>query len=43
MKTINHNTWGETMPYPERHLKVLFKTSILLNRLGLGSLVGGCS
>lgn len=33
-------TWVETMPYPKGLLKLLFKTPILLYRLGLGVLVG---
>lgn len=33
-------TWVETMPYPKGLLKLLFKTPILLYRLGLGFLIG---
>ena len=33
-------TWVETLPYPKGLLKLLFKTPILLYRLGLGVLVG---
>jgi deazaflavin-dependent oxidoreductase (nitroreductase family) len=33
-------TWVETMPYPKGLLKLLFKTPILLYRLGLGVFVG---
>ncbi len=32
--------WVETIPYPKGLLKLLFKTPILLYRLGLGVLVG---
>ncbi len=33
-------TWVETMPYPKGLMKFLFKTPILLYRLGMGVLVG---
>jgi len=37
---MSPKTWVETMPYPKGLLKWLFKTPILLYRLGLGLLVG---
>lgn len=33
-------TWIETLPYPKGLFKLLFKTPILLYRLGLGFLIG---
>jgi deazaflavin-dependent oxidoreductase (nitroreductase family) len=37
---MSQKTWVETMPYPKGLLKWLFKTPVLLYRLGLGFLVG---
>jgi deazaflavin-dependent oxidoreductase (nitroreductase family) len=37
---MSQKTWVETLPYPKGPMKWLFKTPILLYRLGLGFLVG---
>lgn len=37
---MSQKTWVETMPYPKGLLKLLFKSPILLYRLGLGLFVG---
>lgn len=40
MRNKTGRSWVETMPYPQGLLRLLFKTPILLYRLGLGVLVG---
>ncbi|MFN3308074.1 MAG: hypothetical protein ACK44E_02605 [Anaerolineales bacterium] len=37
---MSKKSWVETLPYPKGLVKLLFKTPILLYRLGLGVLVG---
>lgn len=37
---MSQKTWVETMPYPKGLLKLVFKSPILLYRLGLGFFIG---
>jgi len=42
-RKIDKKTWVETMPYPTGLLKWLFKTPILLYRMGLSNSEGRLS